>query len=82
MFTSLGREAGTPDWGRREGAFAAGGAADDPAASTFASVRPHERIDYVFASQDVEVVESRTVTTEAAVRASDHLPVFALLRVE
>ena len=49
---------------------------------TFNAVSPHKRIDGVFVSAGVQVVECRPVTELADVRiASDHLPVLAVLRV-
>lgn len=48
---------------------------------TFNAVSPHKRIDGIFISPGVDVVECRAVTELPDVRvASDHLPVLAVLR--
>jgi endonuclease/exonuclease/phosphatase family metal-dependent hydrolase len=60
---------------------AAGLPANDADALTYEATRPHERIDYVFATDDFDVLEQRTVRSEAALAASDHLPVVAVLRL-
>jgi endonuclease/exonuclease/phosphatase family metal-dependent hydrolase len=50
-------------------------------AETYSSARPHKRIDAVFVDKRVEVVECRAVHDVPGVtRASDHLPVLAVLR--
>jgi endonuclease/exonuclease/phosphatase family metal-dependent hydrolase len=49
-------------------------------ADTSTAQRPHQRIDGVFVSEGVEVVECHAVTAPDAARASDHLPVLAVLR--
>lgn len=58
-----------------------GGDANDTAAWTYDATQPYERIDYAFVTADVEVVSYRVVRTDAAVRASDHLPVAVELRL-
>ena len=48
---------------------------------TFNAVSPHKRIDGIFVSPGIQVVECRAVTELPDVRiASDHLPVLAVLR--
>lgn len=49
--------------------------------NTYSATSPHKRIDGIFVSNDVEVVECRAVDDPPAVaRASDHLPVLAVVR--
>lgn len=49
---------------------------------TFNAVSPHKRIDGIFVDPAVEVVECRSVDDVPGVReGSDHLPVFAVLRL-
>jgi endonuclease/exonuclease/phosphatase family metal-dependent hydrolase len=51
------------------------------AGHTYSAASPHKRIDGLFVSPDVEVVECRAVDDVAGVAvASDHLPVLAVLR--
>lgn len=59
----------------------AGFARDDPAGHTYSAENPFERIDYVFASEDVGVLEVTRIRTTMARAASDHLPVLANVRL-
>lgn len=61
---------------RRDAAAQAGAPAD-----TFSAVDPHERIDGIFADPRFAVESCEAVRTPDAVRASDHLPVVATLRL-
>lgn len=60
---------------------AAGFDANATAGYTYDAVAPYERIDYVFVSPEIEVIDARVVTTERARAASDHLPVLVTLRL-
>jgi endonuclease/exonuclease/phosphatase family metal-dependent hydrolase len=40
------------------------------------------RIDHIFVKGDIQVVAAETTRTRLAVRASDHLPLVAELRIE
>ncbi len=59
----------------------AGFEVDDPDGFTYHAEDPRERIDYIFVSEDVEVVQAERIRTEAAIGASDHLPVLATLEL-
>ncbi|KWX00570.1 hypothetical protein TH66_15650 [Carbonactinospora thermoautotrophica] len=48
---------------------------------TFPAVMPDRRIDGIFASQGLQVVDCRVVDLPEVARASDHRPVLAVLRV-
>lgn len=61
---------------------AAGNAVDDPAGYTYDATAPFMRIDHVFVSHDISVTSVERVRSSAAVRASDHLPVVAQLRLK
>ena len=50
---------------------------DHPDGYTWEAWAPVERIDYIFVSEDIRVRQVERVTREAALRASDHLPVVA-----
>jgi endonuclease/exonuclease/phosphatase family metal-dependent hydrolase len=63
---------------RLQDAWAVGGAGSG---YTYSAANPHKRIDGVFVDHRVEVVECRPVDDVDEVgRASDHLPVLAVLR--
>jgi endonuclease/exonuclease/phosphatase family metal-dependent hydrolase len=51
-------------------------------AATFPSLWPVVRIDHIFVKGDIQVVAAETNRTRLAVRASDHLPLVAELRIE
>jgi endonuclease/exonuclease/phosphatase family metal-dependent hydrolase len=72
-----------PVWGelatRLVDAWAVTGSGDG---HTYSAVSPHKRIDGVFVSRDLEVVECRVVDVAGVEVASDHLPVLAVLRVK
>src|SRR4051794_10882875 len=54
----------------------------DPACGpTFPAARPRKRIDGIFATDGVRVVEHHVVDTPAVARASDHLPLLAVVSV-
>lgn len=53
----------------------------DPAYWTYEATNLTQRIDYVFANGVFNVIETRVIRSEAALAASDHLPVVATLRV-
>ncbi len=59
----------------------AGFAADDPRGHTYHTSDPSERIDYIFASGGLTVLGAEVLRTEAALAASDHLPVLVTLRL-
>ena len=61
---------------------AAGHDADDPAGYTYEAGDLHERIDHVYASNEFIVRSAEVVGTEAALRASDHLPVLVVLELQ
>ncbi len=48
---------------------------------TFETVAPMERIDYVFASPDIRVLSAQRVRSDAVLRASDHMPVLAVVEL-
>ncbi|MFQ5838085.1 MAG: endonuclease/exonuclease/phosphatase family protein [Thermoplasmata archaeon] len=54
---------------------------DDPEGFTYSALEPFERIDYIFVSPGLRVLQAERVMTEATGRASDHLPVLASLEV-
>ena len=49
--------------------------------ATFPSRRPLIRLDHIFVSPDIEVLETSVVSTPLARRASDHLPLLATVRI-
>ncbi|MFQ5985791.1 MAG: endonuclease/exonuclease/phosphatase family protein [Thermoplasmata archaeon] len=57
----------------------AGSARDDPLGFTFSARDPRQRIDYVFVSAELTVLGAVRLRTATEVRASDHLPVLAVL---
>lgn len=62
---------------RMQDCFAAAGSGDgntNPAAS------PRQRLDAIFVDRDCEIVSCEVLSSDAARRASDHLPVLAVLR--
>jgi endonuclease/exonuclease/phosphatase family metal-dependent hydrolase len=78
----VNEEPGGPVWTalstRLQDAWAVAG---EGAGDTYSAERPHKRIDGVFADQRLQVVSCRAVDDVAeAARASDHLPVLAVLR--
>ncbi len=54
---------------------------DDPEGYTYSAAIPNERIDYIFISAGIDVEAVERIRTEAAIRASDHLPVLATLQI-
>ena len=60
---------------------AAGHARDDPAGFTYNAFAPTERIDHVYASAHFRVVSAQVVRSDAALAASDHLPVLTVLEL-
>lgn len=48
---------------------------------TFPAVRPEKRIDGVFATDEVELVDYQVVNAEGVERASDHRPVLVTVRL-
>src|SRR3546814_17835630 len=48
--------------------------------ATFPSRRPLIRLDHIFVSPDIEILETSVVSTPLARRASDHLPLLATVR--
>ena len=78
----INEEPGGPVWhaltAQLTDAWAASGTG---AGNTFSAKQPHKRIDGIFVSHDVDVVECHSVDDVAGVQAaSDHLPVLAVLR--
>lgn len=49
--------------------------------ATFPSRFPLMRLDHIFVSDEVEVIETRVISTRLTRRASDHLPLMATVRV-
>jgi endonuclease/exonuclease/phosphatase family metal-dependent hydrolase len=75
----LNERPGRPAWTvLAEGGLSDLGPGNGP---TFPAVLPEKRIDAVLGGSDVEVLEHRVVQTTETARASDHLPVLAVLRV-
>jgi endonuclease/exonuclease/phosphatase family metal-dependent hydrolase len=57
------------------------GRAGSGSGHTYRAAQPHKRIDGIFVSRDVEVVQCRVVDDVPGVaEASDHLPILAILR--
>ncbi|MFA5860494.1 MAG: endonuclease/exonuclease/phosphatase family protein [Candidatus Thermoplasmatota archaeon] len=52
----------------------------DPAAFTYEATNLTQRIDYVWVTPGLDVLSARSVRTEAAIRASDHVPVIVTLK--
>ncbi|MCJ8520111.1 endonuclease/exonuclease/phosphatase family protein [Rhizobium tarimense] len=48
---------------------------------TFPSRYPFMRLDHIFVSQEIQVVETQVVSTRLTRRASDHLPLLATIRI-
>jgi endonuclease/exonuclease/phosphatase family metal-dependent hydrolase len=75
----LNEEPPAPAWD----ALRLGGLADlvPQCAPTYPATRPVKRIDGILATDGVEVVEHRVLNGAAVARASDHRPVFAVIRL-
>jgi endonuclease/exonuclease/phosphatase family metal-dependent hydrolase len=56
-------------------------AAGQGEATTYSTVSPYQRLDYLWVDPRVTVRDYRVVTTEDARRASDHFPVYAELEL-
>ncbi len=54
---------------------------EDPDGFTYDSLRPYERIDYIFISADVAVTSCEVFRGSAPLDASDHLPVLSYVRL-
>jgi endonuclease/exonuclease/phosphatase family metal-dependent hydrolase len=52
-----------------------------PPRATFPSRFPFMRLDHIFVSEDIEVLDVEVISTPLARRASDHLPLLATVRV-
>lgn len=55
--------------------------ANDTEAYTFEATDPDQRIDYILISREIEAIAYERVRTDTAIRASDHMPVRADLRL-
>lgn len=66
----------------RDAWTAAGHAVDDARGLTYDAADPYERIDYVFVTNDISVRSAEVMRTDAALAASDHLPVLVRFTVD